>query len=462
MPRFTPHDMTAWCGGRWDGRPDVATGISIDTRTLRAGDCFVALRGTHADGHRFVEAAAARGAASAIVAVEWSGADGMALPLLRVPDPLEALQALARGYRARVNPLCVGVTGSAGKSTVKEMTAALLSRILPTAATQGNWNNDIGLPLSLLAMEPGTRAGVFEVGTNHPGEIGALCRILEPAWGVVTNVGPVHTEFFGSVAAIAAEKADLLRSLPAEGVSFLNADDAFVETFRAAAPGEVVTVSLSQPADYRLIADSVTDTSFRLREQRTGEEPELPRTLPGAYNLSNTLLAVSVARRLQCTWEQIAAGIQAYRPLPMRWEVSEIDGRRFVNDAYNANPVSMRAAIRAFQETSAGHPSWLVLGEMRELGETEAAEHRGLGGWLAGYAWAGVLVVGKAGRLIAEGLEQAADKAPPIFRCDTAEAASRVVMEHVGSGDAVFLKASRAMHLETVIQRIKEDRSWSA
>ncbi|MDP6847433.1 MAG: Mur ligase family protein, partial [Kiritimatiellia bacterium] len=209
--RYTGEELAVWTGGEWSPSvPNQVRGISHDTRTLQAGDVYLAVKGETHDGHDFLAEAFKQGAVGAVVASQ-SGLEGCEeSPLLVVEDTSAALQDMASAYRLKVNPHIVAVTGSAGKSTVKEMTASMLSTAGPTARTRGNWNNDIGLPLSLLAMEADTRYGVFEVGMNHEGEIAQLCRILKPSWGIVTNIGPVHMEFFKSIEGIAEEKSSLL------------------------------------------------------------------------------------------------------------------------------------------------------------------------------------------------------------------------------------------------------------
>ncbi len=238
MPNFDAREMAQWTGGKWCfGQPGAIAGVSTDSRTLCRGALFVALRGPLFDGHAFIGEAFARGAVGAVISENTCALPRADRPLLRVPDTAQALQDMAANYRRRIQVAIVAVTGSVGKTTVKEMVADVLARRLRVARTRGNWNNAIGLPLSLLAMEPETRVGVFELGMNHPGELASLCRMLQPDWGLVTTIGPVHLEFFKSVEAIAAEKSTLLKSLPPGGVAVLRCDEPYFEMLRAAAPG---------------------------------------------------------------------------------------------------------------------------------------------------------------------------------------------------------------------------------
>ena len=234
---FEADQLAAWTGGRWTRTPAAAVrSVRHDSSEAGPGVLFLALRGANTDGHRYVDHAFARGAAGAVVEEAFAAGRPDAGPLLVVGDTRRALGDLARGHRARMTGRVVGVTGSVGKTTVKDMAAAVLAAAGPVARTRGNFNNDIGLPLSLLDADPAAAHGVFEIGMNHPGELAALCALLRPAWGLMARVGPVHLEFFADEAAIAGEKATLLRALPADGLAVLAADEPWLGLFRAAAP----------------------------------------------------------------------------------------------------------------------------------------------------------------------------------------------------------------------------------
>ena len=456
MPVFNPEQLARWSGGNWDPHaPAVIAGFSKDSRTIPSGALYVAIAGERFDGHAFVEDAFSKGAAGAMVAAGLDVCGDAAHPVLRVDSPVDALGRMARAYRSSVDPTVVGVTGSAGKPTVKEMTASILSEAMPTARTYGNWNNDIGLPLSLLAMDVESRAGVFEVGMNHPGEIAQLCQVLRPDWGIVTTIGPVHIEFFESVEAIAEEKAELLRALPADGHAVLCCDDPYFDLLRRSAPCPVVTVSLSGDADY--IVDYLPESqSLTFRDASGGETQTISWPWPGRHNALNAGYAVAVGRGLGVSWDAVARGLGRYRPLPMRWDVDEANGVQLINDAYNANPLSMRAALSAFEEIPVSGTRWLVLGDMLELGVHAEPEHIGLGEFVASGPWGGVVAVGTLGALIAEGARRGGYDDERIWRCaDSAEAVS-VLKQTVQPGDAVFLKASRGVALEDVVNGVKE------
>jgi len=453
MSLFTAQAAADWAGGRWEPRgPSLIAGVCHDSRTVRPNDLFVALTGPTFDGHDFLDDVFGRGACGAVVAEGRALPAAAGRPLLRVDDPAAALRRLAAGYRQAVNPAVVAVTGSAGKSTVKEMTTRILATRMPAAGTRGNWNNDIGLPLSLLAMAPDTRVGVFEVGMNHPGETRRLCALLKPTWGVVTNVGPVHIEFFESVEAIAREKAEVLRSLPPDGMAVLSRECACFEVFQEAAPGRVVTVSVGgAPADYVCRGHGPGWRELAVQERASGKEIGLRLRAPGEHNAANALLAAAVAREFGVPWDDIVRALESYAGLPMRWETRDVRGITLINDAYNANPLSMRAALRAFADLPCAGRKWLALGDMLELGALSAAEHRALGALVARGGWAGLIAVGPLGRLIAEGAAGGGMPPATIARCADNPRAAAAVAERARPGDAVLLKASRGLRLEEAL-----------
>ncbi len=462
MSEFNPAELAQWTNGEWlNGVPLAISRIVHDSRSIqprtdqpvRSGDLYVALRGDRHDGHAFVQEAMRRGAVAALVE-RMSPVDvSDEFPLLCVDHARRALMDLARGHRKRLRGKLIGITGSVGKTSVKEMTADVLTRLGRTARSLGNWNNDIGLPLSLLSMEPHDAFGVFEIGMNHPGEMAPLCDVLKPSWGIMTPVGSVHAEFFPSVQAIVREKAELLKSLNEHGVAVLCKDDPWYDDFRNEAHGRVVTVSLRSEADYRGEPDGPGRMQVYERGERDGHVYHLP--VPGEYTMSNALRAIAVGREHGLAHGDLAETIRQYRPLPMRWTRMETDGRILINDAYNSNPLSMRVALDAFAEMPAEGRKWLVLGGMLELGDLEEPAHLEAGRELVRGPWAGLITVGALGKWIADGAEQEGF-AGPIHRCEHADEAARTLAECVRAGDAVLLKASRAERLEEVVERLPE------
>lgn len=456
MPNFDAREVAQWTGGKWCfGQPGAIAGVSTDSRTLCRGALFVALRGPLFDGHSFIGEAFARGAVGAVISENTDAMPREDRPLLRVPDTAQALRDMAANYRRRIQVAIVAVTGSVGKTTVKEMVADVLARRLRVARSRGNWNNEIGVPLSLLAMEPETRVGVFELGMNHPGELASLCRMLQPDWGLVTTIGPVHLEFFKSVEAIAAEKSILLKSLPSGGVAVLRCDEPYFEILRAATPCRVITLALSGAADY-LGSPPDAQGQMEIRERATGEACRLQAPLPGAHHAANTLFAAAVGRAHGLAWEEIQAALESYRSPPMRWERQIVAGVTIINDAYNANPVSMAAALRTFAELPVAGGRWLVLAGMLELGPSEEQWHRDLGSSLAPGPWAGIITVGSLGAVIAREAVNAGVSAARVFPCADHAAAAEVLGRRLQPGDAVLVKASRGQHLEQVLALWKE------
>lgn len=453
MARFDPRDLASWCGGAWaPAPPDVVTGVSNDSRTLNAGDLYVAIRGDRYDGHDFVGQAFDRGAAAAMVHLPFASVFPDQHPLLCVDDTKDGLFRLARGYRDGMQAEMVGITGSVGKTSVKEMTADVLSILGHTARTRGNWNNDIGLPLSLLQMEASDQYGVFEIGMNHPGELRPLCGLLRHRWAVLTPIGPVHMEFFDSLEGIAREKATLLETLPEDGVAVLNRDDPWYDLFASGTRARIVTVSMRHEADYRARALNGQYTRMEVQDRGTGDTAEYDLPMPGEYVMQNALLAIAVGREHGISHAALRESIRHFRPLAMRWNEVRIGDVLMVNDAYNANPVSMRAAIRAFGHLDVPGKRWLVLAGMFELGAGEDREHTELGEWIAAEQTADrVIGVGALGARIAEGARRGGwDDQRAVAVVDVDEAAERLAAE-AGGGDAVLIKASRGERLERVV-----------
>jgi UDP-N-acetylmuramoyl-tripeptide--D-alanyl-D-alanine ligase len=456
MVRFNPEELARWSRGEWIPYPPAEVlGITQDTRALSPGGLYVALEGERFDGHQFLGRAFQLGAAAALVRRDNPYLpESPAYPLLMVDDPADALQAIAAAYRRQVAISSVAVTGSVGKTTVKDLIADLLSARLPTARTRGNFNNAVGVPLSVLGLRRSDEAGVFEVGMNHPGELMPLCQIVLPNWGVITGIGPVHIEFFDSIEGIAFEKSEVLRSLPEDGTAVLNRDCPFFELLAAQAPGPVLTVSLEQEADYQCLESAMGPTGMTalILERRTGERHEIFIPLMGRHHIANAMLAIAVARGHEVAWHDIVDILRRFKSAPMRWERQVVGSVTFINDAYNANPLSMRAAIEAFQAGTGPGRRWLVVGGMLELGRHEEAEHLALGHFLAAQDWAGVITVGELGETLAEGARAAGFRTTALFVCEEAEQAAAVLQERIRPGDQVLMKASRGIRLEDVLQ----------
>lgn len=451
VPSFSPARLAAWCSGAWDGAPAAVCGVSQDGQKIPAGALFVAIKGERFDGHAFVEQAAARGAAAALVRRDWPRPGGFLLPLLRVEDTRRALTALARGYRATFTGLAAGITGSAGKTTTKEMIAACFRAGGQAAATAGNLNNDLGLPLSLLAAPTDMQRGIFELGSNHPGEIAALARLLRPDAATVTAIGPVHIEHFGTVEAIAEEKADLLRAVPAGGFVVLDADSPWCDWLSRQTAARVVTVSLERPAvDYRGRLLDETGDAIEVIERSSGCAQRFRTGLHGRHQASNLLLAIGLARGAGVPFELLPGAMKDLRLPPMRWQQVRGNGLSIVNDAYNANSVSMLCALRTFAAQPATGRRVLVLGDMRELGADAEALHREVGRAVAGGPWQALICVGTQAGWIGDEAVSGGFPAQQVWRYADAAAAAKANLEWVKPGDTLLLKASRGVGLEVV------------
>ena len=449
--------LARWAGGVWNVPPTFpVTSVTQDSRQVRLGSLYVALRGARFDGHAFVEKAFKAGATAALVSEQWAPPAAVAnLPLLRVKDPARALLALARGYRQTLGARIIGVSGSAGKTTLKELTRAMLSGMGPAAATSGNLNNEVGLPLSLLAIPAQTRAAVIEAGISHPGDMEPLAACLCPDAAAITCIGPAHIAHFGSEQAIAAEKAKLLAAVPPEGFAVLPLQDGQFETLRAACRCRVVTCALmaegaSEQPDADYVGEPLAKGVVRLYH---AEEPAvlLESGLCGAHNAANAVMAYALARESGATAAQALAGLATFKAPPMRWECMEVGEYHVINDAYNANPLSMRAALETFAGSDVPAGKVLCVGDMLELGAESAARHRAVGLSAGNGPWRLLVAIGPEARSLLEGaLEAGYPASQTAWFPSAAEAAAELPLL-VRAGDTLLLKASRGMALEQLI-----------
>ena len=449
---FSAHEAALWTGGTWQGpHPATIVGVYTDTRTTVSGAMYIAIKGENFDGHTFASQAIAAGACAVLVDADANIPSD--LTALCVPNTQKALYDLAAGWRNKVNPRIVGVTGSAGKTTVKEWTAHLLSALGKTARTHGNWNNALGLPKSILAMPGDTEFGVFEAGTNHPGEIRHLAQLMKPDCAIITNVGPVHIEFFGSESAIADEKAELLRALPAGGVAVLDADSPHFAYLEQQAPCRVVTVSLKTDSNFRAVRYDADAGWFTVLDRATGEEYEIFTGQPGVHQVVNALEALAMAREFGISWETITERLAAVPRMSMRWERIERDGVIWINDAYNANPLSMVKSVETFAALdSNGGKKMAILGDMFELGDYEEAMHRETGRLVASLSIDFLLVVGKmSSKWMAAAALEVGMKPENVFRAPDSTAAKKVASTLLRPGMFVLLKASHGMALERIL-----------
>jgi UDP-N-acetylmuramoyl-tripeptide--D-alanyl-D-alanine ligase len=433
-------EAAAVLGAELRGADVRFSGVSTDTRTLAAGALFVALRGERFDGHGFLQTAASAGAAAALVDRDWTG--NLPLPAAIVSDTRLALGALARRWRSRFSPALAALAGSNGKTTVKEMLAAILRSHAgeqAVLATAGNLNNDIGVPLTLLRMQPAHRFCAIELGMNHKGEIAYLAAIAQPTVALVNNAQREHLEFMRSVEEVAAENAAVYQALPADGVAVVNADDAHAGFFRARAGARrIVDFGLHKRAAITA-RFSARELSSELTLRAPDGEAQATLAIAGLHNVRNALAAAAAAHALGLPVKAIAEGLARFRPYAGRLQVKAgRGGATVIDDTYNANPDSVRAAIDVLASCPA--PTVLVLGDMGEVGSKGPEFHREVGAYAREKGVGSLLALGEATR------EAVRAFGPGARHFDSLESLVAEV-----SGRSVLVKGSRFMKMERVV-----------
>ena len=438
----------------------TVTGYSIDSRTIQAGELFFAIPGPRYDGHDFVAAVLEAGAAAAIVERDLQGGTADAARILRVPNTHGALETLAVEARRRWGRPVVAVTGSAGKTSTKEMIAAALTTSYRVLKSEGNLNNQYGLPLSLLRLQQRDQVGVFELAMSRAGEIAHLARTARPETGVVTCVSPVHLEFFAGIEEIAQAKQELIHALPPSGTAVLNADDPLVSRFGRQFAGRSVLFGIEQPADFRArdiaAATQGSRPGVRFRLEWAGDPVEVVLPLLGRHQVLNALAAIATAHTFGIAPARAASALAGFRPLKMRGELLDLNGVSILNDCYNSNP----RALELMLETLARAPSHgrriAVLGEMLELGPTSNELHRRAGRQAAAAADY-VVGVGGHARFIVEGAAAAGLDAGRRAFFESAAEAGDYVASLVQPGDLVLFKGSRGVKLEDAVSKLMND-----
>ena len=430
--------------------------ISTDSRTLQPGDLFVALRGENFDGHRFVTMAKERGAVAAIVERVWTGKIPSDFPLLRVRDTLAAYQQIAAGYRQSLSLKVIAITGSNGKTTTKDFVAAALGHRFRVTKTEGNFNNHVGLPRTILDATSQDEIAVWEIGMNHPGEIAALAKIAAPDVGIITNIGVAHIEFMRSRDAIAQEKGALAEAIGPQGTLILNADDPFSEgiakrtkaktIFAGTKKGTVCATDLRQ---------SASGSEFTILEGAHRCRAQLP--VPGLHMIQNALLAVAAGRVFGLSIEDCAAGLASAPLTKARLQIKTIRGVQFIDDSYNANPESVRAALATLAELETDGRRIAVLGEMTELGVESERGHREVGEAAASLKIDELIAIGKTASAIADAAQRAGlEKSRTVASVDEA---AEVLAEETSPNDLVLIKGSRAARTERVMEEFAKRQS---
>jgi UDP-N-acetylmuramoyl-tripeptide--D-alanyl-D-alanine ligase len=433
--------------------PEQATSVAIgpivtDSRRVEPGDVFWALRGPHFNGDDFVDDAFRRGATAAVTNGVSGPADHW---IVQTTDTLTALQRYSRWVRERFSGTLIGVTGSMGKTTARQMIHTVLGSRSRGTATSGNLNNRIGVPLSMLKIEPDHAYAVLELGASHRGEIAELARLCRPKIGVITHIGDAHLGGFGSRQAIAESKAELLAALPADGHAFLG-DDPWLRKMAAHCRCEVTFVGQLETCHIR--AEDVESRAGKLRFSVGGQGFSVP--VWGRHHLTAALLAIAVGQKMGLDLGDISAALADYRVVPQRCEVVEVRGATIVNDTYNANPSSMRAALALLTEIDVPGRRIVVSGDMAELGDEAAALHWELGQQIVKVGQARMLVAcGQFARCVVAGARAAGMMRGKAVPCQNVDDALPYLGQMVQPGDVVLVKGSRMMAMERVVQALQ-------
>ena len=427
------------------------TGVSTDSRSVRPGHLFFALPGERVDGHDFVLPALDAGAGAAVVSRDVAVPSYFQDRLVRVPDTLKALGDSAQLHRRRWGGMIIAITGSNGKTTTREMLYHVLSGKIYCKRSPRSFNTDVGVPLTLFQAERTDRALIVEMGTNAPGEIAALAAIAEPNMAIITNIAETHLEGLGSVEGVAREKGALLDALGTQGIAFLNADDGWFSTLARRHPGKVISFGLSATAAY---------SAWDLTPGKAGYAFTIPGgtrvrlRVPGRHNVLNALVVLAVAQHLGLNLRDAAARLETFLPPEMRYQVEHIRGVTVVSDCYNANPASVRAALRTLKETVPEGRRVAVIGDMMELGDQAERLHRGLGAEVVHAGLDALWTVGEH----SESVGHSAREGGMPGRVSHGRELDRVadeVCDFLKPGDVVLVKGSRGMQMERLVARLR-------
>ena len=455
MEPLTLTQIATFAGGSLSsGSGDASVSrVSTDSRTLQAGDLFVPLRGENFDGHKFVEQAVERGAVGAMVEAGWKGNTPPGFGLIRVADSLAGYQTLAANYRASLRLKVIAITGSNGKTSTKDFVAATLAKKFRVTKTEGNFNNHVGLPQTMLAANRDDQIAVWEIGMNHPGEIAALAKLAAPDAAIITNVGVAHIEFMGSREAIATEKGALAEAVGPNGTVILNADDPFSEGIAKRTRAKVVLAGIENGMVRATdITQHSTGSEFTILEGAHRCRAQLP--VPGIHMVQNAMLAVAAGRLFGLSLEECAVGLASTPLTKARLQIKEIGGIDFIDDSYNANPDSMKAALRTLVELDTEGRRIAVLGEMGELGAESEAGHREVGEAAAALHVDELIAVGANGATIARAAEKAGLKNSAAVE-SAGEAAARLG-KSAAPGDLILIKGSRSARMERVLEEFQK------
>ena len=426
-------------------------GVTTDSRKITSGELFIGLKGENFNGESFAKDAVNKGAAAVLVSKTAKRIpEGI---VLKVDDTLTAYRQIAGAWRNRFNIPVIAVTGSNGKTTTKDLTAAALSGLGHVQKTSANFNNEVGVPMTLLGLNEKHNAAVVEIGMRGLGQIETLAKVVKPTIGIVTNVSEAHIELLGSIENIARAKGELVEAIQSGGTIILNADNRHTAEMKnlAGAGVNVVTYGLENSADVTAKNILIGSVSTEFTLSYDGEDFDFEIPMLGRHNVSNSLAAIAVGLTVGLNVEEIQRGISSLTTTKMRFEVIRRDGLTIVNDAYNASPASMRVAIKTTSEIYDGRLI-AVLGDMLELGDISEKIHREIGAEVVENKFDTLITLGELGKFIAEGARSAGLK--NVYTFDTHEDAAKKILELVRDGDTILFKASHVMHMEKIIELI--------
>jgi len=456
MEQLTLEQIAAFCGAEiQENYSDIfINGISRDNRYVNPGDLFVAIKGENFDGHSFVEKAAQAGASAALVSRDVPEAG---VPLLIVEDTIAALQEIAKGYRNMFNEITVvGITGSVGKTTTKEMCASVLSEGLYTLKTQGNFNNDIGMPFTVMGLNFSHQAAVLEMGANHFGEISRLTNIAAPDIAVITTIGESHIEYFKSKEGVRRAKLEILEGLKPDGTLVLCGDDPMLWQLRGTLGVKTVYCGVDNPeCDVlgKVISENSEEIVFSVRGI-SGIEFSI--NCAGRHNLKNALLAVAVGQAAGRSSEEIKKGLENFVNTGSRQKILKIRGATIISDCYNASPDSMRAALNVLGDFKCNGRKIAALGDMLELGDHSQTAHFGIGEFASARADI-ILAAGNWAQSVATGAENHGFPCDKILCFKDATELAEYIKAEISANDVLLVKGSHGMHMEIIIEELEKN-----
>lgn len=434
-------------------RDALISGVSTDSRSIQPGEVFFAIKGDTFDGTKFIDDAARGGALLSIVEHDASRQKPYETPIAVVENTVKALGKVAADYRSTFQGKVVAVTGTTGKTTVKDMLLSIIGKKYRVHGTKGNFNNQIGLPYSIMGLRQSHECAVFELGMSAPGEIAELADITKPDIGVILNVGPGHAEFFESIGAIADEKMELLSALNEKGIAVINGDDDLLLAASERTAAKVVRFGLSSTCEYR--ADDIVINPQGCAQFRANGDV-ITLQVPGFYSVYNAMAAYAVARELDIKGQTIAEALASFEATDLRMQLSRKNGIHFINDAYNANPLSMSAAAEVMK-LSEGSRKIAVLGDMLELGDISVQAHRDVGERFADIGVDMLCLVGTFADAYADGAKSGGLESENIRRFASIEEVTDFLDTEKKSGDLILVKGSRALRMERIINALNGD-----